>query len=231
MASRLLRVGFLLFASSVAFASAAAAQILPPPQIFFPPPADPRVPLGDLLSIVFEERDVIAFSTSGGSISTTLEIGESVRWHDSRGAVGVVLTDRRILAVGSGGGSWQALRYQRGEAPAEDAELGDRVALILTSRRAVVFGAPGTLVDYRLGPHEKLLGAGAGSNVAVAITDRKLLGYSPFVGGFFDADFDVGERLEDIALKPNLATVTTDRRFVVFRAETGVWSELRRPLT
>jgi len=195
------------------------------------PTADPRVPLGDLLDLVFEQREVIAFGAAGGSITTTLEIGEVVRWHGSRGAVGIVLTDRRMLAVGTGSGSWQELRYLRAEKPPHSALLGDRVALIATSRRAVGFGGEtSSLVEYRLGPQEALLASRAEGNVAVVVTDRKLLGFSPFVGGFFEADFHVRERLEKISLGPNLATITTDRRHVVFRSETGVWSERKRPI-
>jgi hypothetical protein len=195
------------------------------------PTADPRVPLGDLLELVFERREVIAFGAAGGSIATTLELGEVVRWHGSRGAVGIVLTDRRLLAVGTGSGSWRELRYLRAESLPAAALLGDRVALIATSRRAVGFGGEtSSLVEYRLGPQETLLASRAEGNVAVVVTDRKLLGFSPFVGGFFQADFHVRERLERISLGPNLATITTDRRHVVFRSETGVWSERKRSL-
>jgi hypothetical protein len=196
-----------------------------------PPPADPRVPLGDLLDLVFEQRELIAFGAGGGSIATQLEVGEVVRWHGTRGAVGIVLTDRRLLAVGTGSGSWQEMRYLRSESLPDAALLGERVALIATSRRAVGFGGEtSSLVEYRLGPKETLLASRAEGNVAVVVTDRKLLGYSPFVGGFFEADFHVRERLESISLGPNLATITTNRRYVVFRSETGVWSERKRSL-
>lgn len=195
------------------------------------PTADPRVPLGDLLELVFDERDVIAFGAEGGSIATRLEVGEIVTWHGSRGAVGVVLTDRRLLAVGTGSGAFQEMRYLRAELLPGAALLGDRVALVSTSRRAVGFGGEtSSLVEYRLGPQEKLLASRAEGNVAVVVTNRKLLGFSPFVGGFFEADFHVGERLESISVGPNLATITTNRRHVVFRSETGVWTERRRPL-
>ena len=45
--------------------------------------------------------------------------------------------------------------------------LGDRVALVLTSRRAIGFdGGSGNLVEYRLGPRERLLTNRVGENVA-----------------------------------------------------------------
>src|SRR5262249_36025913 len=99
------------------------------------PPVDPRVPLGQLLEIAFEENSVIAFDAEGGSIAQNLELGEQVYWHDTQGAIGIVLTDRRILAVSANSGSWQEERYRRGESAPSEALLGDRVAIIATSQR------------------------------------------------------------------------------------------------
>jgi hypothetical protein len=195
------------------------------------PGADPRVPLGNLLEIVFEKNRVIAFGAEGGSLAEKLESGENVYWHGTQGAVGVVLTDRRVLAVASISGSWQETRYQRNEQPPQTALLGDRVALVATSERAFGFdGGSGNLIEYQLGPQESLVATRTGSNVAVVVTDRKLLGLSPFVGGFFSTRLHVRERLESIDPGPNLVTVTTDRRYLTFRADSTIWTELKRPL-
>ena len=195
------------------------------------PPVDPRVPLGDLLELVFEQNSVIAFDAQGGSLSENLEIGERVHWHGTQGAVGVVLTDRRVLAVAANSGAWQEARYGRSESPPGSALLGERVAIVATSDRAVGFdGGSGNLIEYRFGPQESLVTARTGANVVVVVTDRKLLGLSPFVGGFFTTPLFVRERVEKISPSPNLVTVTTDRRYLVFRSDTGVWTELNRPL-
>jgi hypothetical protein len=216
---RLLRVMLILL---VVFPLRAGSQM---------PPVDPRVPLGQLLEIVFEQDAVIAFDAEGGSIAQRLEIGESVLWHETQGAVGIVLTDRRLLAVAANSGSWQEARYGRGESAPGHVLLGDRVAIAATSERAVGFdGGSGNLVEYRFGPQESVVATRTGSNVGVVATDRKLLGLSPFVGGFFTTPLFVRERLEKMSPSPNLMTVTTDRRFLVFRSDTGVWTELNRPL-
>ena len=216
---RLLRVVLILL---VVFPFRAGSQM---------PPVDPRVPLDQLLEIVFEQDAVIAFDAEGGSIAQKLEIGESVHWHETQGAVGVVLTDRRLLAVAANSGSWQEARYGRGESGPGHVLLGDRVAIAATSERAVGFdGGSGNLVEYRFGPKESVLATRTGANVGVVATDRKLLGLSPFVGGFFTTALFVRERIEKISPSPNLMTVTTDRRFLVFRSDTGVWTELNRPL-
>ena len=193
--------------------------------------SDPSVPLGDQIEIVFENRDVIAFGAQGGSQSIRLELAERVIWYGVQGAVGIVLTDRRVLAVSALGGNFQETRYLRTERPADVALLGDRVALITTTERALGYdGGSGNMVEYRFGPQERLLAMRADANIAVVVTDRNLLGLSPFVGGFFTTDFHISERLERVSLAPNLATVTTSRRYLVFRSGTTIWTERKRTL-
>ena len=195
------------------------------------PPVDPRVPLGQLLELAFEENTVIAFDAQGGSIAQNLELGEEVHWYGTQGAIGIVLTDRRILAVAANSGSFQEARYRRGESTPSEALLGDRVAIVATSERAVGFdGGSGNLIEYRFGPQESLVAAQTGANVVVVVTDRKLLGLSPFVGGFFPTPLFVRERVERINPSPNLVTVQTDHRYLTFRSDSTIWTELNRPL-
>lgn len=189
------------------------------------------VPLADLLEITFLDRDVIALDGDGGEARLRLHLGEQVLWSDSHGAVGVVITNERLLATTSHAGSWQEARFQTGEPPPADALLGDRVALAVTDRRVLGFSASvDSLVEYRLGPQERLDSVRVGENVGVVVTDREALGLSPS-GGFFETDLHVHERLEGVDTRSALATVTTSRRLLVFRAASGSWSEQRRELS
>jgi hypothetical protein len=184
-------------------------------------------PLSDLLQIVVRKREILAIdATNGSQREVDLERGERVMWHDTRGAVAVVLTDRRILAVATRSGSWQAERYRSGESQPLTGLLGDRVALIVTNKRAVGFdGGSGNLVEEGLGPRESVLQSRVAENVAVVVTDRRALGVSPFVGGFFPVDLRLSERIEDLAAAANLVTLTTSHRLLTFRANTGTWEE------
>lgn len=186
-------------------------------------------PLVDLLQVLFQGREIFAIEATRGSQRVVrLEIGERVRWHDARGKVAVVLTDRRILAVATISASWQSERFRAGERHPAAATLGDRVALILTNKRAIGFdGGSGNLVESDLGPRESVLLSRVGENVAVAVTTRRALGISPFVGGFFPVKLDVGEDIESLSTAANLATLSTSRRLLTFRANTGSWEERR----
>ena len=159
-----------------------------------------EVPLAELLDVLLVDRDLLAISARrGGEISERLQLDESVLWLGARGKVGVAITTRRILAVATGSGSWQETSYLRGEQPPLAPTLGDRVAIVLTDRRALgVDGGSGNLVEYRLGPKERLLASQVGANVAVFATERSALGLSPLKGGFFPVKLSVAERIESI---------------------------------
>jgi hypothetical protein len=211
----------LVTAFALLFADGAAAQV----------PFD-SVPLADVLEVMLVDRDLVAIdANSGGQRRERLLLGENVLWIDSRGAVGVVLTDQRVLAIGVGSSSWQESRYLRTESAPRDALLGDRVALVTTASRAIGFGTSSSnLIEMQLGVHEKIVARSVGANVGVVVTDRRALGLSPLVGGFFAVDLLLKEDIEAIDARAHLVTLTTDRRLLIFRSPTGSWEERRREL-
>ena len=186
-----------------------------------------EVPLADVLEIVVLENKILAIDAhGGGQTHVALEIGERVHWTGTQGRVGIVLTDRRLLAIGTGSAAWQVTRYRRNEEPPPEALLGERVAVIATSKRALGFdGGSGNLVERSLGPRETVWDEKAGANVAVIVTNRRALGLSPFAGGFFEAKLRLGEALQSLKVRANLATLTTSQRILIFRAPSGSWEE------
>lgn len=189
------------------------------------PPGTTR--LDDLLQLQVLAHEVIAIDArGGGETRADLQIGEEVVRRDARGAVGVVITDRRLLAVAVGSAAFQETRFRRGEELRLGPTLGDRVALAVTEVRVLGFdGGSGNLVETRLGVRERVRASDVGSNVAVAVTGRRALGLSPFAGGFFEANLFQSEELRGVEASGNLATVTTTHRILTFRAGSGSWSE------
>ena len=191
-----------------------------------------ELPLADVLEVLVLDRQLVAVDArGGGQRELALRLDERVLWTGARGRVGVALTDQRVLAVAVGSGAWQKADRHLDEELPGDALLGDRVALVVTSRRILGFdGGSGNLVESRLGIRERVLALRAGENVAIAVTDRRALGLSPMVGGFFEAKLSLVERLESLTAAANLATVTTDRRVLIFRAPSGSWEQRLRTL-
>jgi hypothetical protein len=209
--SGVVRVALAAFLLSLG--SAAAAQLVD------------EIPLADVLEILEIDGKLLAVDArTGGELELNLRLRERVQWRVTRGRVGMVLTDQRVLGVAVASGTWQQIELQNGEQVAGHAELGDRVGLLLTTRRAIGFdGGSRNLLEASLGLRERVLATAVGLNVAVVITDRRALGLSPTVGGFFDTSIQLGERVERVVAESNLATVTTDRRLLIFRTPTGTW--------
>jgi hypothetical protein len=200
-----------------------------PPALGFEPPGER--PLADVLQLVVLRREVRALDASGGEIVAELERGEQIHWHAARGRVGVVLTDRRVLAVTSLSAAWQESRYRLRESPPSEALLGETVALVITASRAIgLDGGSGNLIEKSLGPGEIVLAVGIAENVGVVVTDRRALGISPFAGGFFEAHLPPGERYVRVEASANFASVHTSRRILNFRAPSGSWVESHIPL-
>lgn len=190
-----------------------------------------EVPLEDVLQLLVIDRQLVAIDArSGGQRVLPLRLNEQVSWTGNRGKVGVALTDQRVLAVSAQGG-WQSEDRDLDERLPEQAVLGDRVALVVTSKRALGFdGGSGNLVESRFGVREEVWASRAADNVAVVVTDRRALGLSPSVGGFFPTKIQLEERLEAVDASANLVTLTTNRRLLIFRSPSGSWEERRRNL-
>jgi hypothetical protein len=193
---------------------------------------DEESPLSPQLDIVVLPREVVAVSPDGGNpLGERLERGERVLYAKQRGRVGVAVTDRRLLAVTSSSGSWQAERYRSGEAPPADVALGDRVALVVTPLRAIGFdGKTGNLIEATFGPQERALDSAVGQNVAVVVSDRRGLGVSAQHGGFFEVRMRLGEAIVALRAQADTVTLQTSKRLLVFNGPTGSWEERRLPL-
>lgn len=211
---------FLAVASLLPATNARAAEAVP---------GLDEVPLSQLLEVVVVDRDMLAFDArSGGQISEELRLDERVSWYGSRGSVGAVLTDERILVVGVGSASWQVVEFQKGEAAPAEALLGDRLGMVVTNRRALGFGGePVVVSDLALGIREVVLAQRVGENVAVLVTDRRALGLSPLRAGFAEIKLWLSETVQSVSAVANLATLRSDRRILIFRSSTRTWEERR----
>lgn len=191
-----------------------------------------EVPLEDVLEIVQLKHSLLAIDAeAGGQKRIDLELGEKVVLLRSRGRVGFVATDRRMLAVGTASAAWRQERYQIGEQGPPRVALGDRVALLVTNLRVLGFNNRDShFTEYRIGPNEQFLASYAGANAAVALTNRNALGLSPRFANFSSTDFQLRERIVDVSPRANLATIRTDRRLLIYRAPSGTWVERRLEL-
>jgi len=189
-------------------------------------------PLSPLLEVRVIGKQIFAIDAeTGGELPMRLEREESVLYTRSQGRVGVVVTNRRLLAAATRSGSWQEARYRNGEAAPADVEIGDRVALALMRTRAVGFdGGSHNIVESTIGPRERVVDTSVGANVAIVITDRRALALSSDRGGFFEAPLRVGEDFQSVTAYANHATLQTSQRLLIFRGPDASWEEQRLPV-
>jgi len=185
----------------------------------------------DVVTIQQDGRDLLAInSVTGSKARVRLDIDEIVLFNESRGRVGIVLTDRRALGV-SVGGSFQEVRYRAPERAPDFALVSERVALVATTQRALGFiGRSGGWIEESLPPGESVEAIRVGAAVGIATTNRRALGLAPDVGRFASVDFRLRENLESIDAEDTLATLHTDQRILVFSGPRAVWTARVRNL-
>ena len=192
------------------------------------------VPLLDSLQVILRASEIVAIDgrLGGGAIIERLEADEQPLYADARGHIGIVVTDRRILAATSGTPMWMSTRIGVHESLPSAVVLGERVALVVTDDRLIGVASSGKHRFFAedLGPNEALLDFRVGENVAVVLTDRRLLGVSGFQPGFVEQDVGIHERIETVSTLADFATVATHRRLLVFQAPTATWQEQRLTL-
>ncbi len=191
-----------------------------------PPRFRAELPLLDSIDVIVRDRSVLAVSAETGAHASRakLELGEDVLWVGVRGRIGLVVTNRRLLAISRTAPVWQFVYFKARETMPRSILLGERVGLVATSHHLYGITAAGGLLKKReLSPYETVMDDLVAENLAVIVTDRRLIGLSGFAGGFFEEGIGVHEDLDYASISADFATVATDRRLVVFDAESGDW--------
>lgn len=183
----------------------------------------------DAVGIQQSRRDLYAFRDGTPTTRLRLEPHEEVTWLGAQGRVGIVLTNKRVLGVTRRYG-WREYRLHR-EDGAPFAQLGGRVALVVTTRRVLSLdSASGSLSVERLGAGEHLVTSGARDDVAVAVTNRRAIGFSGGRSFSSETQIRAQERFYGLRMLGSAGTIETSRRFLVFSAATGGWMDERRSL-
>jgi hypothetical protein len=190
-----------------------------------------RDPLSDQIEVVVVDREVVAIDAEGsGDRSAELSLRESVGFHAARGIVGAALTSERALFFSANRG-WLSLRWLPGEQVPERVLLGERVALLATSKRVIGFNAEsGIAVDESIGRSESVHDLAVGANAGAALTSRRLLGLSLGSSRFIEEKIGVNEPVESLDAGANIITAKTPRRLLIFRATGASWEERPRRL-
>jgi len=193
-----------------------------------------RFPLLDAIEIIVRDREVLAVDGrgAGAPIRVRLDTDERALYVDTRGEVGIVVTNKRVLAAAADSPRWMSTYIGVHESLPLAIVLGDEVALVLTDHRAIGLAANCRKKFFAqdIGPNEYVQDFLVGESVAVVVTDKRLLGMSAFLPGFFEQQVGIHERIQRVSALADFVTVATHRRLLVFQAPTATWQEQRLSL-
>ncbi len=190
------------------------------------------VVLEDTLSVDHIGRSLYAFdSLSGGQNQFDLDLREKVIFQGAGGRVGLVVTNRRLLAIASGQGGWRVQPLQLAEQGHTQQWISSRVALVVTPKRIIGFDAgTSSWLEVGVGPNEEVEQARVGSSTAIVLTGNNVYGMSPNAGGFFAQPLQIHEKVESVSAAATIGRVLTSQRLLIFKAGTGAWSVAERPI-
>ncbi len=193
---------------------------------------DEQVRPEDVVSVIALEQRLLAISpATGPAAELDLELGEEVLEVRSRGLLGIAATDRRVVGISSGSGSWIELRYRVHERASEPGgapgrlHLADRIALVVLPQRLVALGSgQGSWQTVSIGPGEQIVEVRTSANVASVVTSRRAIGFSRH-SGFVEVALSPRERVRRTTLDDRSAALVTTHRVLVFQ-DGGRWTWL-----
>jgi len=186
----------------------------------------------DQVAITIVDNKIVGVVGAGfAAVEVDLELGEDVIAIRTQGFMGVVATDRRLLAIGSRESNFSELRYRIAEKPvgADQIHVLDRLALVELSTRLVAFSQQlNNWVELDLGPREKPIQVVADGNIATVITPRRAIAVSPRSAGFIEFGLGPKEKVERATLGDASVTLVLANRILIFRENDKSWSSLIR---
>ena len=186
----------------------------------------------DQVDVTQVDRHLIAVVGTGfAAVETDLELGESVIALRSKGYVGVIATNRRLLAVASRSASFAELRYRIREKPVDESAIHvlDRVAVAELETRLVGFSPElATWVSIGLGPGEHPRQIEADGNIATLITPRRAIAFSNRSKGFVEEPLSPLEDVERASISDASVTLVLPHKILIYKAGDSRWSSLVR---
>ena len=186
----------------------------------------------DQVDLTQVDKHLIAVVGGGfPAVETDLDVGEYVIALRSHGFVGVIATNRRMLAVHSRSADFAELRYRIAEKPVEPDSIHvlDRIAVAELSTRLVGYSVSlGTWVELGLGPGEHPRRIDGEGNVATLVTPRRAIAFSSRSSGFVEEELGPADDVESASFSDASVTLVLPSKILIFHAGDNRWSSLLR---
>lgn len=183
------------------------------------------VELGTEVTLWVESGQAVATSQLSGRREIPLGAQEVVISSGANGLNGIVVTSRRLLGFSSRALTWTKIELGVNEKILERKIL-PTFMLIRTDRDLYGFrGVNGLWLKETLGVREKVHRLYSNDYGAVFLTNERVVGFTPLLGGFASKPLDVHEQIVGVDNDNGLILVSTTRRTLVLGSRLSGWEE------
>ncbi len=177
------------------------------------------------VTVWIESGIAVASSQLSGRREIPLGAQEVVLNSGASGLNGIVVTSRRLLGFSSRTLTWTKIELGVNEKVLERKIL-PTFTLIRTDHDLYGFrGVNGLWLKEALGVREKVHRFYSNDYGAVFITNERVVGFTPLLGGFASKPLDVHEQIVGVDNDNGLILVSTTRRTLVLGSRLSGWEE------
>ncbi|MBI2559627.1 MAG: hypothetical protein HYW14_00630 [Planctomycetes bacterium] len=182
----------------------------------------------DIIKIEVTGDEITGLNTlTNVRVVEKLKEGESVTSAVSKGKVGAVLTNRKLLGFNATNNAWTSFEtfFNKDVFPNE-IKVSSNMAVAIAKRRVYAYTATSIKWNFELVSFlEQILSSDISDNLIFVRTNARLLAFSFQKQTWLPQNLYAGETIKDIATGGNFATVTTNNRILTFDAKDDGWTE------
>jgi hypothetical protein len=180
----------------------------------------------DQVSITSDRGQLFGITSGEGIARKFLAAGEGILAVKAKGVTGFVHTTKRLLGFSGRLQRWVDMNLSSAE---EVTTWTVTPRMIVAHGREAVYGFQSDLGRWKREPWgagETFVKSVVKDYVGVLITNRRILGFSAFTGGFFSQDLPSGNSIHDMQVNDNIVLIHLSGVTLVFRSGLAIWAEL-----
>ena len=185
----------------------------------------------DVIDIHVADGEVLGIRNGVSVHKKKLGLREEILWKGTRGHVGTVLTDQRLLVLSKNSPGWKERSWRLDEVSSQhkpDVAISDFLVLAVTGRRIIIYdGLVDKWTSTNVSLHDRIEDFVVDNYVAAIVTEKRVLGVAGRRGRFVPENFQSNESVVSVSARPHSITIRTSQRLLIFRSRSPFWDVTR----